>query len=143
MDIIVTTPKSQMKQAAEEARQCIAQGGGHYFRRFAFRPRIEPGDRVYYVEDGYVRGFARVVSVRTQGETWCDTTGRAFPPGTYVIMAAKTWLWVEPVPMKGFMGLRYAPVAWREIEVVGDWLAPRPPPSPRRPPREDPAIRRM
>jgi len=37
MDIIVTTPKSQMANAAQEAADCIENGGGEYFRR-ADRP---------------------------------------------------------------------------------------------------------
>ena len=94
MDIIVTTPKSRMADAAREAAECIANEGGEYFRRFSrFQvPKIDIGERVYYVEDGYIRGFA-VVS-RTADiprRMQCDTTGRWYDPGFYVFMPAESW----------------------------------------------------
>ncbi len=111
MDIIVTTPKSQMEAAAQEARDCIAAGGGEYFRRFPrwHAPNVQPGERVYYVEDGYVRGFA--VVTRVKDRKWpqeCATTGYVWPPGLYVYMAAQSWQWINPIPMQGFQGFRYA-----------------------------------
>jgi len=140
MDIIVTTPKSQMRAAAQEAADCIAAGGGMYFRRFAIRqaPTIVAGDRVYYVEDGFVRGFAVVSNTMfvSEGKT-CDTTGRKWPPGFYVYMDATNWRWIKPIPMKGFQGFRYAgrPPGksviwvhdkWCDVQIVGDWRDPKP-----------------
>jgi len=144
MDIIVTTPKSQIANAAQEAADCIADGGGEYFRRFPFpipyRPLISPGERVFYVEDGWIRGYALVdrVSIEKFART-CHTTGRQWPPGIYVFMDATTWQWIYPLPMRGFQGFRYArqpghnphvlehrdKFAW--IQVVGDWRDPKPP----------------
>jgi hypothetical protein len=131
-----------MANAAQEAADCLAAGDGEYFRRFDANhyPSIGQGDRVYYVEDGYVRGFCRVdrVESRTLG-CRCDTTGRAWAPGIYVFMRADSWQWIKPIPMRGFMGWRAAfrylhrPHAleeqWRGtalVEIVGDWKAPRP-----------------
>jgi len=59
MDIVVTTPKDRMEDAAREAENVKADGGGWYFRRFRYNayPRsLIPGDRVYYVEDEQGRG---------------------------------------------------------------------------------------
>ncbi|MBE3096986.1 MAG: hypothetical protein IMZ44_07630, partial [Planctomycetes bacterium] len=87
MDIIVTTPKSEMANAAQEAAGCILDGGGEYFRRFPHRqaPRIAPGDRCYYVEDGCIRGYALVTrTFLAGGMIYCDTTGRRWGPGFYV-----------------------------------------------------------
>lgn len=144
MDIIVTTPKHQMANAAREAADCIAAGGGMYFRRFhstAYPQRLRVGDRVFYVEDGYVRGFAVVDRLlhSPRGET-CDTTGRVWSQGFFVFMRADSWTWIKPIPMRGFQGFRYARdegqnpniiahhaealVAW--IEVIGYWLDPQP-----------------
>ena len=141
MDIIVTTPKSQMKASAQEAADCIAAGGGEYFRRFGNRPTVLPGNRIYYVEDGYVRGFCRIGSIvhRSSCEV-CQTTGRRWPPGTYLYMQATTWQWITPIPMNGFQGFRYAKGGRRAdgryyltlsecsypIEIVGGWLDPKP-----------------
>ena len=126
MDIIITTPKREMATAAREAEDCERDGGGEYFRRFpvARAPWIIPGRRVYYVEDGYVRGFAVVVRVHTMNNpVLCLTTGRLWPAGFYVFMDATTWQWIRPILTKGFQGFRYAilnPI------IVGGWLDPKP-----------------
>ena len=140
MDIIVTTPKSQMANAAQEAADCIENGGGEYFRRFhstAGPQKLGYNDRVYYVEDGYVRGFAVVArsSLVGQGGMRCETTGRVWSQGLYVFMPADSWQWILPVPMKGFQGFRYvAPksigehlyLAITRAEIVGGWRDPKP-----------------
>jgi len=144
MDIIVTTPKSQIANAAQEAADCIADGGGEYFRRFPINqsPDINIGERVFYVEDGYIRGYAHASRVfQTPRCVQCDTTGRWWPPGFYVVMPADSWRWIKPIPMRGFQGFRYARPegtnphqithhtdpnlrAW--IIDAGNWLDPKP-----------------
>jgi len=58
MDLLVTTPKNRIKEAAEEA-EAAKRDGGYYFRRFATRPKdYRVGDRVFYVMDGFLRGYA-------------------------------------------------------------------------------------
>lgn len=144
MDIIVTTPKDQMKAAAQEAGNCIADGGGQYFRRFNWRcepSNIDVGDRIYYVEDGYIRGFAIVANeFYADGGMICDTTGRPWPKGYYVVMDAKSWQWIESIPLRGFQGFQYAEVSgaadgktWitlagqdYPVKIVGGWLDPKP-----------------
>lgn len=110
MDIIVTTPKSQIANAAQEAADCIAEGGGVYFRRFSGGvPNINVGERVFYIEDGFVRGYAIVCRVANVPHTMqCDTTGRWYDPGFYVFMRADSWRWIHPIPMRGTPGFRYA-----------------------------------
>lgn len=151
MDIIVTTPKSEMANSAREAADCLAAGGGEYFRRFGMNatdPNCFPGNRVYYVEDGYVRGFAVVDRIRNYSIlVRCATTGRDWPAGFYVIMRADSWHWIAPIPMRGFQGFRYArgwrngddhqylsvpdlqfpmPLMRRPVQIVGHWRDPRP-----------------
>ena len=144
MDIIVTTPKKEMASAAREAADCIRAGGGEYFRWFPMScaPSVKPGDRMYYVEDGFVRGFAVVSRCGLSLANQCATTGRVWPPGYYVVMDATSWRWIRPIPMRGFQGLRY--VKWGggddprnnialgtggftgPIEIVGGWRDPKP-----------------
>ena len=139
MDIVVTTPKSHMKEAAAEAfdaRAAIRRGERpQYFRRFPMRCypiSLGRGERVYYVEDGHVRGFAVVVAMAASPAGWtCSTTGRIWPAGWYVFMDAKSWRWIEPVPMKGFQGFRYAGGRYsalnlRHAKIVGGWVDPKP-----------------
>jgi len=143
MDIVVTTPKREMANAAREAEDCKRAGGGEYFRRLPVihAPLVLPGDRVYYVEDGAIRGFAVVKRVHaTASGECCDTTGRQWPPGVYVFMDATTWHWIRPIPMKGFQGTRYARerrqedgtrcvwngTGWHRAEILGGWLDTKP-----------------
>ena len=125
--IIVTTPKSQMKTAAAEARMCINAGEGFYFRRFGTLPlSLATGIRIFYVEDGYVRGFATVSEVHDSSShsVQCTTTGCDWAPGIYAVMPADTWQWVKPIPYKGFQGFRYFDDS--DVEIVGGWLDPKP-----------------
>ena len=124
--ILVTTPKNQMDVAAQEARECIASGGGSYFRRFTRKPqKLSEGTRIFYVEDGYVRGFATVSEAFDSDDGMgCETTGRAWPPGFYAVMPADSWEWIQPLPFKGFQGWRYFDDS--KVEIVGDWLDPKP-----------------
>jgi hypothetical protein len=134
MDIIVTTPKGCAGEAAQEARDCIASGGGYYFRRFTKRYaphcHLQVGDRIYYVERGYVRGFALLggwveVVRKSRG---CETTGRWWLPGVYLVMDATTWQWIRPIQMRGFQGWRSAQNYFNRerVEIIGGWLDPMP-----------------
>jgi hypothetical protein len=130
-DILVTTPKGEMGNAAREAADCIAAGGGRYFRRFGsgYPEWLHEGDRVFYVEDGAIRGFAVVceILVVVMGLK-CDTTGRQWGPGVYYFMQAASWHWIKPIPYAGFQGYR----PWKKhlgdtpVEIIGGWRDPRP-----------------
>ena len=58
MDIIVTTPKTEMNAAAAEAEYIKTVGGGYYHRFFNTLPKVSIGDKVFYVENGFITGFA-------------------------------------------------------------------------------------
>lgn len=122
-DVVVTTPKSEMENAAEEARQCIEEGGGFYFRTFRNRPKyLDVGSKIFYVEDGYVRGYG-IVSEVVEGSQKCSITERDWGEGFHAFMPADSWCWIKPIPMTGFQGYRYFN---EKVEVVGDWLDPKP-----------------
>jgi hypothetical protein len=140
MDIMVTTPKSEMANAAREAAECLAAGGGEYFRRFPaeHHPDVQTLDRVYYVEDGYLRGYAVVSETQglLDGGRQCDTTGRRWGPGFYAFMDARSWHWIEPAAVRGFQGFRYVRYdanrmvlpdgRLHRIVKVGGWRDPKP-----------------
>ena len=126
MDIIVTTPRTASADAAQEAEDLKKAGGGFYYRRVSKLPlNLEKGDRVLYVEDGYIRGFARVHSTVSDASFVCETTGKVWPVGNYIMMSADSWKWIKPIKMQGFQGWRYCPAI--EIKEVGGWLDPKPP----------------
>lgn len=125
MDIIVTTPKREIANAAAEAAEVIADGGGRYFRHLGRRPeKTKPGERIFYVEDGYIRGFAIILLIE-YCDMKCATTGRMWT-GINAGMDATTWQWIRPIPMRGFQGWRYF-TAPPDMEIVGNWLDPKPP----------------
>jgi hypothetical protein len=124
-DIMVTTPFSLMAEAAQEAADCLAAGGGEYFRRFPKAISVKPGSRVYYVEDGYIRGFAVVHHAEWNNGETCNTTGRLWNRGFFIFMAAQTWKWVRPLPCKGFQLFKYVKEGFEPV-IIGDWQMPRP-----------------
>jgi hypothetical protein len=119
-DIVVTTPKSRMAEAAREAEELKAAGGGYYIRDYTKGriPDVRPGDRVYYVEDGYLRGFCLVERV-----IYASNGKRV----ARVYMDAETWTWIKPIPWKAPRSFQYAPADLRDkVEIVGGWLDPKP-----------------
>ena len=42
MDILVTTPKSEIDNSIDEA-EALEESGGYYFRTYRFRPKVEVG----------------------------------------------------------------------------------------------------
>lgn len=126
MDIIVTTPKRQMVTAAHEAEQA-KKHGGYYFRRLASRPKgLQEGSKVFYVEDGYIRGFATVCKLVNLPEgKKCEVSWYPWAAGFYIYMNADSWKWIKPIPMEGFQGYRYFTPP-EDMEIVGDWKDPKP-----------------
>jgi len=125
VDIIVTTPKDRMAEAAREAEEIIEAGGGWYYRDYRTPriPRVDIGDRVYYVEDGYIRGFAVVAGVERVRD---HDTGKVL--AVRIMMDAKSWTWIEPIPWKAPRSFQYvlSVPRWHYIKIVGGWLDPKP-----------------
>lgn len=120
MNIIVTTPKSRMKEAAKEAEQIKKQGAGYYFRYIGkYKPKkLNVGCKCFYTENNFVTGFAEVIDI-VNSEFICETTGKQYRNGWYLILDATTWKWIKPIYYKGFQGYRYFD---EEFEVIGNWL---------------------
>ena len=125
MDIIVTTPKSESENAAREADMCIHDKGGYYVRTFNQKPDIQVGDKIYYIEDGYIRGYAIACSLSGDNTSTfrCTCTKRNYI-GYQVAMDAKSWKWIRPIKHRGFQGYRYAKL--ESVEVIGGWLDKKP-----------------
>jgi hypothetical protein len=124
-DIIVTTPKSEMKNAELEAEAAKKDGGGFYFRTLPSKPKsIKDGSRIFYVEDGYIRGFCSIDHLE-DGDGLCDVTNRHWHGAVKAMMPAASWKWIKPIPMKGFQGWRYYEPP-KDMKIVGGWKDPRP-----------------
>lgn len=123
MDIIVTTPKKYRKVAAEEAELIKERGYGSYIHSLSSVPKhTQAGDKIFYVEDGYVRGFAIIQFIGTDSYSLDNHTTKF--DGPHVVSDATTWTWIKPIKYKGFQGFRYFNMPYI---VVGNWLAPKPP----------------
>ena len=104
MDILVTTPKSKHKLAEEEARFVEETADAYWFRTLRGKPNVQVGDRVYYVDNGEIRGYGVVFNIE-YGELQCEATGRIYK-GSH--LKQRKWVWLKnPVPFKGFQGFRY------------------------------------
>jgi hypothetical protein len=104
MDILVTTPKREHETAEQEAEAVSADPNSFWFRTLRGRPNVKAGDRVYYVDGGFIRGYGIVFDVE-EGEMWDDAHERTWA-GTH--LKQRKWVWLrQPVAFRGFQGFRY------------------------------------
>lgn len=137
MDIIVTTPKTEIASAAKEAADAIAGKVEYYFRRLSKLPsNLKVGDKVWYIEDGYIRGYAIVSAISNEQGQQCNTTNKNYASGVYVWMRCDSWTWIKPIKFKGLQGYCYAVSKNSQLsikgvdnykyDVIGDWKSPKP-----------------
>jgi hypothetical protein len=127
-DIIVTTPKREMANSALEAEELKKAGGGRYFRVLHSLPKkIGDGSRIFYVEDGYIRGFCPICEIADSEGSFeiCEVTDRIWHGKVFIYMYAKEWKWIKPIRMKGFQAWRYFE-APDDMGIIGDWMDPKP-----------------
>lgn len=104
LDIIVTTPKSKHKLAASEAKFVEEHPDAYWFRTIRGTPKVQVGDRVYYVDNGYITGYGVVFEI-VEGYLECEATGKLYY-GTH--LKQRKWIWLKRlIPQKGFQGFRY------------------------------------
>jgi hypothetical protein len=97
MNILVTTPKSEIENSRKEG-DAIADGEGYWFRTFHFKPKVNEGDRIYFTENGVITGYGRIFKVATAGEKGfqCETTGRVWGRHGDYIVCYDNWHWIKP-----------------------------------------------
>lgn len=105
MDMLVTTPQSEIDTSRKEG-EVVEQEGGYWFRTFRFKPKVEIGEKIFFVEAGLIKGYGVVFEISsTEGEE-CEVTDRIWK-GDWVVKY-NNWHWLKvPVPFKGFQGIRY------------------------------------
>ena len=116
MNILVTTPKIEMSNSAlegEQVRQDLSIGmNAYWFRTFHFRPKVDIGDRMYFTEDGLIKGYGVIFKIEQieepESESVCDTTGRVWGRHGDWMVSYRDWHWLKtPIRFKGFQGIRY------------------------------------
>lgn len=126
MDVVVTVPKDRWQEWIDEGDlpgdvwDDDCEDSYAFSLRTATIPNIEPGERVYVVAHGRLRGYAPLIDVlwdgKLFGEKWHQPDGFALVRGGGAVAVT------IPEPITGFMGWRYR---WweREIEVAfPDWI---------------------
>lgn len=125
-DILVTTLKSLSNESASEAAKCIREGGGYYFRALSSKPKdAGVGSKVFFVENGYIRGYAVISAFYDKCERVCEETGKSWKGKCFVVMPVSSWHWIKPIPHKGFQGFRYFKDS-NDLQVIGNWTDPMP-----------------
>lgn len=114
MDIIVTTPKSEIKNIKKEVDD-VKKDGGMFFRALRHRPQVEETERIYFVQNGLLRGFGIIQRIEKKSSQECASTGRTWKGGHFIFY--NDWHWLKtPIRMIGFQGFRYA----KKLGIKGD-----------------------
>lgn len=108
MNLIVTTPKSQIKISNQELKE-VQLYGGYFFRVFRFKPKVNVGERIYEIENGVIVGYGIIIDVsQIYGSMECSTTGRDWGnEGDWVVKYDNWKDLSQLVRMKGIQGIRY------------------------------------
>lgn len=106
MHWVITIPKSTMWEAYQLELGAAANGALLNYRTAHFPKEMKAGDRCYIVHDGRVRGWMKIVGLRTATDPWaCSTTGTSWPAGKY-IQRTGAFHSVDGPAMRGFRGVR-------------------------------------
>ena len=121
MDIIVTVPKSELKNILKERVWAEKEGAKaqKYWRvskkcTDTIPKNLQPGDRVYFVEDGKITCWQEFVQrdyyfddEEHPDSFYCEVTDREWGPGTYLVLKHPVHALKQTVSMRGFQGYRY------------------------------------
>ena len=108
MNIIVTTPQSQISISNQELRQ-VELMGGCFFRVFRFKPKVSVGERVYEIERGFIVGYGTIIEIFQIDESMeCSTTGKEWGNAGDWVVKYDNWKDLgQLVRMRGIQGIRY------------------------------------
>lgn len=104
LDILITTPKSEIENSKRECKNYDT-----WFRTFKYKPNTEIGDKIYFTENGLIKGYGIIKEIyqSVEGEQ-CEETKRFWGKPGYWVIVFSDWHWLKsPVPFKGFQGIRY------------------------------------
>jgi|SRR5690554_354940 len=110
MDIIITIPKTEDYNTWLD--ECKATANNENSRinycigRSYLPKKTEPGEKCYVVYKGYIRGYHIIDKLCWRNGFICETTGRYWHEGNYIIRKGK-YHKIKPIPMKGFRGWKY------------------------------------
>ena len=121
-DVVVTVPQNRWQEWLAEGAlpgELYPPDVEYYWFGGGAFPRIEPGERVYVVACGLLRGYAPLVRLETLPEAvrrWCRHEDPTIPAPSSWWWAGSRWALVRhggavactiPEPVRGFRGWRY------------------------------------
>lgn len=109
MDIIVTTPKSEIENCKKEAEALANHPDAYYFRMFKNKPNVNPGDKIFFVENGIITGYGVIFEIsQSDTEEHCEITDRYWGKKGYWMIKYRDWTWLDKIiHYRGFQGYRY------------------------------------
>lgn len=123
MDVVVTVPKSRWDHWLSEGGLPGSRDDNEYGFTVSSRPDIEPGERVYIVAGGKLRGYAPLTRVaHAEMFRYGRSKDYAFYRGKYsLVRNGKAKAVTIPEDIKGFRGYRYRWWRRRDETTFRDW----------------------
>ena len=108
MNIIITIPKSIKWSEYQKEIDKVKDGNHWMLYHIPFKPKYDlKGGKCFLCYNGFIVGFMIIINVFYSDGFMCDTTGARWPEGWYVCRTGNFYPLMNPVPMKGFRGIRY------------------------------------
>jgi len=106
-DWVITVPKKiKWEDYMREVKDAEERNLILNFRVRAIPKDMNPGDRIFVLWNGFIRGWMRLDSTtHIEGYFVCSTTGLEWGPGWY-LQRVPPWHAIKPIPMVGFRGVR-------------------------------------
>ena len=116
MDVVVTVPKSFGLQRWIDEGDAAGEpwSGRHWAFYLGATPNILPGERVYVVCDGKLRGYAPLVQVKTRDLSRCAECALIRGGGAVAVTI--------PENIVGFQGFRYRWWDYADEIPFEDWM---------------------
>lgn len=113
-DVVVTVPQDfgLDKWIHEGDPAGAPDTGQEYFFRISSRPKVYPGDRVYIVYRGKLRGYAPLVRLHRDGND------------IYLVRRGGAVACTTRFEVRGFQGFRYRWWQYAEEYAFPNWMTP-------------------
>lgn len=107
LDIIVTIPKSEYMNDDIETKHMEIDDSLVQFWTLSKVPKeLKIGDRVYFIKKNKIESSMKVIDIKMNGESICQTTGRAWKGACQIYMDDLRYESFDFV-VRGFQGFRY------------------------------------
>lgn len=115
LDIIVTIPKSEYMNDDIETKHMEIDDSLVQFWTLSKVPKeLKIGDRVYFIKKNKIESSMKVIDIQMNGESICQTTGRAWKGACQIYMDDLRYESFDFV-VRGFQGFRYLERMLRKI----------------------------